>query len=50
MNLAQAGDFWIFLGADLAGGAAAALVFNGFRLGGEAAPGPKEQPAETTTV
>jgi aquaporin Z len=35
MGLARAADLWIFLVADLAGGAVAALVFNGFGLGGD---------------
>lgn len=35
MNLAQPADIWIYLGAELAGGAAAGLVFKGLRLGGE---------------
>lgn len=33
MGLARAADLWIFLVANLAGGAAAALVFNGLDLG-----------------
>ena len=47
MNMARAGDFWIYLGAELAGGAAAALVFNGLRLGGEE---PAAKQAETAAA
>lgn len=35
MNLAVVGDLWIFLVANLAGGAAAALVFNAFGFAGD---------------
>ncbi|HEX9106579.1 MAG TPA: aquaporin [Longimicrobiales bacterium] len=35
MNLARLADLWIFLVADLAGGAAAAIVFNAVHLSGE---------------
>jgi aquaporin Z len=37
MSLARVADLWIFLVAELLGGVAAALVFNGLRLGGETA-------------
>jgi aquaporin Z len=39
LGLVGPGDLWIFLAANLAGGAAAALVFRGFDLGDEAPVG-----------
>lgn len=39
MKLAQPADLWIYLVANFAGGAAAALVFNALGLGGEEARG-----------
>ncbi len=50
MNLARVADLWIFLVADLLGGAAAALVFQAFDLAGEkavAAPAPRAEAVGT---
>jgi len=47
MNIARPADLWIYLVANLAGAAAAAITFNGFGMAGEepiAAPAPS-QPA-----
>lgn len=43
MNLARWADLWIYLVAELAGGAAAALVFNGLRMA-EAPSAPVHEP------
>jgi len=47
MSLARAADLWIFLVANLAGGAAAALVFNAFDLGGDKPVGREKAVPET---
>ncbi len=44
MSLARAADLWIYLVADLVGGAAAGLLFQALDLGGEKAAAP--QPAQ----
>ncbi len=49
MNLARAADLWIYLVADLLGGAAAALVFNAFDFAGEKKVAAAEQPRVTAT-
>lgn len=49
MNALPVGDIWIYLGADLAGGAAAALVFNALRLGGDV-PEPVQAAPEPDVV
>ena len=48
MSLARAADLWIFLVANLAGGAAAALVFNAFDLGGDKAAAVREHAVPET--
>ncbi len=50
MHLARPADLWIYLVADLAGGAAAALVFNALRLGGEVPEPVKAAPQAAQTV
>ncbi len=50
MNLAQPGDIWIYLGAELAGGAAAGLVFKALRLGGEVPELARAEPEAVKTL
>ena len=48
VSLVRVADLWIFLVAELLGGAAAALVFNALRLGGE--PAAHAQPEAVKTA
>ncbi len=50
MNLARVADLWIFLVADLLGGAAAALVFQAFDLAGEKTVAAPAARAETVAA